>query len=138
MQLIPRNDPAPPRAVPALQLAGETVKPPRLRPSFESLLNEQVKRRRDAGLSSLLDIEAAQRERQKIQFERTAYAIKISVAQRQQETELMREAAFDEGAAYARKHASFDALFWVVTGTLLGGSLTWWLLRLGGSIAAGA
>jgi len=113
--------------------------PPRFRPSFDSLLAQQIARRRETGLPdlNLIDSEAVQSEHQKILDKRAAHAVKVFTAQ-QRELANIRALAFEEGAAYARKSSAVDALYWVCGGTLLGGSLTWWLLRLGGSVAAGA
>lgn len=121
MQTTPNSDPQPPRP----------------RPTFDSLLAQQVQRRRETGLPELIDNEQTRRERQKLQDERTAQAVKTFTAQ-QREFAKIHDAAFEKGAAHARKSSSGDALYWIVTGALLGGSLTWWLLRIGGSAAAGA
>ena len=113
--------------------------PPRFRPTFDSLLAEQTRRRRETGMPDLdlIDSEQTRIERQAVLNARATQAIKIFTAQ-QRELSAIHDAAFEEGAAYARKISSADTLFWIVTGAMLGGSLTWWLLRIGGLVAAGA
>lgn len=139
MQINPSNDPAPRcntnTALPDPLLSAGSSK--RYRPAFDDLLAEQVLRRREAGLSDLTENDQTRRERMKVMTERTAQSIANFTAHQQEIAEL-HAAAFDNGAEYARQRASGDTLFWVITGALLGGSLTWWLLRLGGSAAAGA
>ena len=111
--------------------------PPRFRPSFESLLAQQVQRRREAGLADLSDIGLTPAAHETAQRDQHARAVKAFVAQ-QQQVSAVYESAFEEGAEYGRKSSSATTALWVVTGALLGGSLTYWLLHLGGLVAAGA